>query len=153
MFKELIPSIFKRRDDQHLKYNENILQTYTGKSFVSNYFVLFVRGCFCQRDNILTNKKDTVPGEFNIKCKLFITAGNAKRYPSALYLLNVVVPSDWTILLRPRCFVMRLNTRCSSGFNLQSSLATLFISNRINLGHSGITLSIIIILELVTRLL
>jgi hypothetical protein len=36
---------------------------------------------------------------------------------------------------------------------LQSSLATLFISNRINLGHSGITLSIIIILELVTRLL
>jgi len=88
-------------------------------------------------DSILTNRKDTVPPDFNIKNASFLLpqALPKGKFSSALYLFNVVVPSDWTLdIIRAPMFSYAVKYTLPYGFNLQSSLATLFISNRINFG-------------------
>jgi hypothetical protein len=57
------------------------------------------------------------------------------HYTSALYLLNVYVPSDWTLdMIKAPMFCYAGKYTLTHSFNLQASLSTLFVSNRINMG-------------------
>ena len=57
------------------------------------------------------------------------------NYSSALYFLNVVIPSDWTHdIIKAPMFCYAAKYTITNTLNLQGSLSTLFVSNRINLG-------------------
>jgi len=57
------------------------------------------------------------------------------HYTSALYLLNVFVPSDWTLdMIKAPMFCYAGKYTLTNSLNLQGSLSTLFVSNRINMG-------------------
>jgi len=86
---------------------------------------------------VFVTQKDTVPQGFDIKNASFLLPQSLPKgkYSSALYLFNVVVPSDWAHdIVKAPMFCYAAKYTLPEGFNLQASLATLFISTRINLG-------------------
>jgi hypothetical protein len=81
--------------------------------------------------------RDTVPAGFDIKNASFLLPQPLAKgkYSSALYLLNVVLPADWTHdIIKAPMFSYAAKYTLPKGFNIQGSISTLFVSNRINLG-------------------
>ena len=80
---------------------------------------------------------DTSSTDFNIRDESFLLPQvlPSGKYSSALYLLNVFVPKDWTLdMIKAPMFCYAGKYTLRGGFNLQASLATLFVSTRINAG-------------------
>jgi hypothetical protein len=105
------------------------------------FFLVIILVCMFKNnyagDNSFNTKKDTVPAGFDIKNASFLLPQPLAKgkYSSALYLLNVVIPSDWTHdIIKAPMFCYAAKYTLPYGFNLQASLATLFVSNRINFG-------------------
>lgn len=93
--------------------------------------------CSFANDNSINAKNDTIPAGFDIKEESFLLpqALPKYKYSSAIYLLNVVIPSDWTHdIIKAPMFMYAAKYTLPYGFNVQASLATLFISNRLNFG-------------------
>jgi hypothetical protein len=92
--------------------------------------------CVGQHADTLSPRSATVDS-FDIRTVSFLLpqAQRAGKYQQSFYIQYLVLPRDWitTILKAPVLYYTGKYT-LPYGFNLQASLATLFISNRINLG-------------------
>jgi hypothetical protein len=104
-------------------------------------FLFIVLSCAVRSNlvaqNVSDSNQDSIAGGFNIKNASFLLPQHLPKgqYSSALYLLNVVIPAAWTLdNIRAPMFCYAAKYTLPSGFNLQASLSTLIISNRINLG-------------------
>ena len=82
--------------------------------------------------------RDSIPADvFNIKNASFLLPQRSPsgKYSSAFFLLNVVVPADWTHdIIKAPMFCYAAKYTLPKGFNVQASLSTLFISSRLNFG-------------------
>jgi len=106
------------------------------KFFIVIFFTIFFQSVYAGNNskNILV---ENVPDTFNIKSQSFLLplAQPKKKYTSALYLLNVIIPRDWTLdMIKAPMFSYAGKYVLPYGLNLQASLSTLFISNRITFG-------------------
>ena len=81
--------------------------------------------------------KDSLKDNFDIKQASFLLPQPlpSGKYSSAIYLLNIITPAAWTLdNIKTPMFCYSAKYTLPHGFNLQSCLGTLFISNRINFG-------------------
>jgi hypothetical protein len=113
--------LFKK---EHLKY-----------TFIIVFLFLFFSSS--SAENAFTANEDSLSDSFNIKDASFLLPQplSSGKYSSAIYLLNLVTPKAWTLdNIKAPMLCYSAKYTLPHGFNLQASLATLFISNRINLG-------------------
>ncbi len=106
------------------------------KLFIAVFLLCIINRSFANNDGIYS-KNDTIPAGFDIKEASFLLpqALPKYRYSSAIYLLNVVIPPDWTHdIIKAPMFMYAAKYTLPFGFNLQASMATLFISYRLNFG-------------------
>jgi hypothetical protein len=78
-----------------------------------------------------------VTDTFNIKSQSFLLPlrQQSGKYTSALTLLNIFTPKDWTLdMVKAPMFQYAAKYSLPHGFNLQASLSTLLISNRLTFG-------------------
>src|SRR5688500_12309074 len=104
--------------------------------FLAAILSITASSCFA-KERHFNPQQDTIPDGFNVKNASFLLpqALPPYKFSSALYLLNIVTPKDWTLdnIKAPMiCYAAKYTL--PRGFNVQGSLSTLFISNRINLG-------------------
>ena len=105
------------------------------------FIILIIVLCFFKNNssaesNIKPNE-DSKTDNFDIKKASFLLPQplTKDKYSSALYFLNVYIPSAWTLEnIKAPMFYYTGKYTLPYGLNLQAGLATLFISNRINLG-------------------
>lgn len=84
-----------------------------------------------------TSNIDSISEGFNIKKASFLLpqALTKGKYYSSIYLLNVFTPQDWTLdMIKAPMICYAGKYTLPKGFNLQGSLSTILVSNRINLG-------------------
>ncbi len=84
-----------------------------------------------------TSNVETVKDSFDIKNESFLLPERqaSGKYSSALTLLSIFVPKDWSLdMIKAPMISYAGKYSLPKGFNLQASLSTLFISNRVTLG-------------------
>ncbi len=97
--------------------------------------------------NIYNSIADTTAGvvqetsgeKFDIKTGSFLLPQRlpSGKYKSSLFLLNIFVPKDWTLdMIKAPMICYAGKYSLPKGFNIEASLSTLLISNRITLGPS-----------------
>lgn len=97
------------------------------------FFILLQLKISAQDNNVQRSASDT----FDIKKASFLLpqALPKGKYYQALSIIHVIIPKDWTLdVINAPMFCYSGKFTLPYGFNLQASLATLFISNRLNLG-------------------
>ncbi len=91
----------------------------------------------CAQDKVQTTGKDSLDDGFDIRNTSYFLPQplRAGKYYQNVSVLYVVVPRDWTTeILKAPMFSYSGKYTLPYGFNLQASLATLFISYRFNFG-------------------
>jgi hypothetical protein len=100
------------------------------------FIISFSAKCIYAETNLNsseTSREDT----FNIKDKSFLLPlpQASGHYSSSLILLNVFVPKDWTLdMIKAPMIAYAGKYSLPKGFNVQASLSTIFVSNRVTLG-------------------
>ncbi|MEO8210908.1 MAG: hypothetical protein ABI840_10115 [bacterium] len=102
------------------------------------FVVLIFLDCFNSKagTNLILNE-EIVKDSFDIKMESFLLPLRqpSGKYSSSLSLLNIFTPKDWTLdVVKAPMFQYAAKYSLPHGFNVQASLSTLLISNRITLG-------------------
>jgi hypothetical protein len=87
--------------------------------------------------NAIPLNDTTRNAEFDIKNASFLLpmATPPKKFTSAVFLLNIFIPPDWTLdVIKTPMFCYAAKYSLPHGFNIQANVATMFVSTRIALG-------------------
>jgi len=114
----------------------SFLQKFSVKVILVLLFALLQKNSYAQ-EKVQATKKDSLDDGFDIRNTSYFLPQPlpAGKYYQNVSILYVVVPRDWTTeTLKAPMFSYSGKYTLPYGFNLQASLATLFISYRLNLG-------------------
>jgi hypothetical protein len=126
-------NIFRKRSCVLIR---SFFRRYLTKVILVLLFVFSQKNGWAQ-DKVQATGKDSLDDGFDIRSTSYFLPQplRAGKYYQSFSILYVVVPRDWTTeILKAPMFSFSGKYTLPYGFNVQASLATLFISYRLNLG-------------------